>query len=197
MHNLHYKRYVGKEIAQILSPLADLRIAVFYDFPYLYEGTHAYELEYLDVYVQSDRGFVFAVFDGEQLVGAASCIPLVDEMEAVRAPFTERKIDHEGIFYFGESILLPAYRGQGIGHRFFDERERHAQSYGTYTACYFCSVVRPEDHPLLPQQYRTNDVFWKKRGYQKQDDMSCQMSWLDRGEQEETLKDLVFWKRDL
>ena len=28
----------------------------------------------------------------------------------------------------------------------------------------FCSVVRPEDHPFRPSDYRSNNDFWKKRG---------------------------------
>ena len=42
---LTYKRYTGAQIASVFEPLADLRIVVFRDFPYLYEGTRDYELE--------------------------------------------------------------------------------------------------------------------------------------------------------
>ena len=51
------------------------------------------------------------------------------------------------IFYCAESVLLPEYRGRGLGHRFFDLREAHARALGR-SHCAFCSVVRPADHPV-------------------------------------------------
>ena len=56
----------------------------------------------------------------------------------------------ERIFYCAESVLLPEYRGQGIGHRFFEAREDHARALGR-THCAFCGVVRAADHPARPE----------------------------------------------
>lgn len=196
MNQLSYKKYIGAEIEQILAPLSQLRIAVFRDFPYLYEGSFEYEMEYLQVYVNAPEAMVFTVWDKEQLVGACTCIPLSDESPEVQEPFIQQQIPIERVFYFGESLLLKAYRGQGIGHLFFDEREQHAQSFG-FQEAYFCAVIRPENHELKPTDYYPNDVFWSKRKYTKQPELVCSMSWLDLNEKEETSKDLVFWKKSL
>lgn len=195
MKNLRYVKASGNEVRAILTDLGNLRIAVFYEFPYLYEGNLAYEKEYLKVYVDTPDSLVFAIYDKDQMIGATTAIPLNHETDEIKKPFIDSGQEIENIFYFGESILLPQYRGLGLGHRFFDEREQHVLNFGNYHTTTFCAVNRPENHPLKPAGYRTNDVFWIKRGYQKHPELECSMSWLDRKEKSETKKTLTFWMK--
>lgn len=194
MNQLKRELAIGFEIAELIPQLGPLRIAVFRDFPYLYEGSLEYEQKYLQIYTRNPLSIVFCVFDGEELVGATTGMPLIAESKGIQQPFLDRGLNVDEIFYFGESILLPAYRRQGIGHLFFDVREKHALENG-FKVTAFCSVVRPEDHPLRPADYRPNNDFWKKRGYIEQD-YCCKMSWLDRNETEETEKELLFWTKE-
>ena len=46
---LDVKSLVGEEMKAVLPDLARLRIIVFRDWPYLYDGTLEYEQEYLAV----------------------------------------------------------------------------------------------------------------------------------------------------
>jgi GNAT superfamily N-acetyltransferase len=194
---MHFEHYRGAAIETVFEPLAALRISVFHDFPYLYEGTPEYEREYLGTYARAERALLFATFDGERMVGATTCIPLSDETEEVQAPFQKAGFDLSEVFYFGESILLPEYRGLGLGHRFFDEREAHALQFGAYRHTSFCAVQRPEDHPLRPAHYRPLDDFWTKRGYRKEPELTTEFSWPDLGETESTPKKMVYWIRPL
>ncbi len=194
---LTYRSYTGAAIASVFEPLADLRIAVFRDFPYLYEGTREYELDYLKTYSDSPRALLFAVFDGERMVGATTALPLADETEEVQAPFLRAGYNIDEVFYFGESILLPEYRGLGVGHRFFDERENHARSFGTFKYTSFCAVQRPENHPRRPTDYQPLDAFWKKRGYTPQPALTTTFSWPDIGENASTAKPMLFWIKTL
>jgi GNAT superfamily N-acetyltransferase len=197
MEGLTFLRKQGAEIEVVFNDLGKLRIAVFHDFPYLYEGNLDYEKEYLKIYSQSERSFLFAVYDGEKMVGATTCIPLANETEEVQKPFKDAGYDVHKVFYFGESILLKEYRGAGLGHRFFDEREAHARSFGTYEIVCFCAVEREDEHPMKPADYRPNDVFWNKRGYKKVPELQSAMRWLDIGESEETAKIMTFWMKSL
>lgn len=192
MNALRTVHLVGKEIQEILPELGALRIQVFRDFPYLYEGNLAYEENYLQIYTSSEESIVVGIYDDNRLIGATSGMPLKHETTEIQKAFISTDISVETVFYFGESILLPNYRGNGLGHLFFDKREQHAIDLG-YTTTAFCSVIRPENHPFKPSEYRDNSAFWIKRNYLPQDEMICQMSWLDRGETEETVKDLQFW----
>lgn len=193
MNQLSYISYKGKEIESVFDDLARLRIEVFRSFPYLYEGSIAYEKEYLKVYSTSETSFLFAVYDDKKMVGATTCIPLIDETDEVKKPFLEAKIEINTIFYFGESILLPDYRGLGIGHRFFDERETHALSFEQYKITCFCSVIRSENHILRPKDYKPLDDFWQKRGYKKASNLKSKFDWLDIGEKVSTQKDMIYW----
>lgn len=195
--SLRFEHYRGPAIASVFEPLAALRIAVFRGFPYLYEGTPAYEQAYLEIYARSEQALLFAVFDGAQMIGATTCIPLSDETEEVQAPFLKAGMDVAEIFYFGESLLLPAYRGLGLGHRFFDEREAHAAQFGTFRSTCFCAVERPNDHPMRPPDYRPLDEFWAKRGYVKAPDLTTAFSWPDLGETVSTPKKMTYRLRML
>ena len=197
MSALSYITKKGSGIESVFDDLAALRIAVFHDYPYLYEGSVEYEKEYLKTYSDSKRSFLFAVYDGQKMVGATTCIPLKDETAEVRKPFEDAGFDIKTVFYFGESILLPKYRGLGLGHRFFDEREAHARSFGKYQMTCFCSVDRGDNHPSKPAGYRSNNVFWLKRGYVEEPSLQSFMHWPDIGETESSAKKMVFWVRKL
>ncbi|ADB41389.1 GNAT family N-acetyltransferase [Spirosoma linguale] len=193
--SLTYRRLEGAAFRTVFDDLAALRIAVFYDFPYLYEGSMAYEKNYLETYARSERAFLFAVYDGNQMVGATTAIPLPDEAPEVQMPFQKAGYELDTVFYFGESVLLPAYRGLGLGNRFFDEREAHAQKFAQCTMTCFCAVQRPEDHPLRPADYRPLDEFWQKRGYQRDSSLQSEMIWPDRNETVETAKTMIYWTK--
>lgn len=186
------KSYQGEEIRSIIAPLAHLRITVFREFPYLYDGTEAYEADYLARYAKQPHALVGLAWAGDQVVGATTAQPLACEMEAVQAPFHQTQRPVANYLYFGESLVLAACRGMGLGHAFFDLREEHARRLGlSHTT--FCAVDRPADHPLKPDAYRPNDAFWTKRGYVRHPELTCQMTWQDIDQPTELAHTLTFW----
>ncbi len=197
MSTLAYVTRTGPSIEELFHDLAKLRIDVFKDYPYLYEGSLDYEREYLRTYASCPEALLFAVYDGPVMVGATTCIPLIHETGEVKEPFIKSSINLEEVFYFGESILLKPYRRLGLGHRFFDVRESHAAGFGTYKTTCFCSVSRPDDHPARPVDYRPNDAFWRKRGYEPHPELKSFFEWKDSGSQAPTLKPMTYWTRPL
>ncbi|WP_151720517.1 GNAT family N-acetyltransferase [Gemmobacter serpentinus] len=186
----------GAALDAALDDVAELRIAVFRDWPYLYDGTLDYERDYLQTYRDSPGAILVGAFDGTRLVGAATGTPMEDHAEEFAASFAGVDVPLDCIFYCAESVLLPEFRGQGIGHRFFDAREAHARDLGRSHAA-FCSVMRPDSHPRHPQHYRSNDAFWTKRGYRPLPGVMAEFSWRDIGDAAETKKPLQFWMRAL
>lgn len=184
----------GPAAESALPALARLRIEVFRAFPYLYEGNETYERRYLRTYLDVPGAAIILAKDGARIVGASTCLPLSAETPNIRKPFLDAGMDMSRIFYFGESVLDPAFRGRGAGVAFFKARE--AQAKGYETTC-FCAVQRPANHPLRPQDYTPLDEFWRHRGYQRRDDLVCAMSWKDIGEPAETQKQLTFWTKSL
>jgi GNAT superfamily N-acetyltransferase len=194
--SLTFHSLIGPGISTILDDVARLRITVFRDFPYLYEGTLAYERDYLARFAASDRAVVVVARDGGNIVGAATGCPLSAEHDEFKAPFIARGFDIATTFYCAESVLLPAYRGQGAGHRFFDLREEHGRKLGARQST-FCAVMRPADHPARPIDYAPLDPFWRKRGYEPVAGLTTEFSWRDIGEPRDTLKPMQFWMRSL
>lgn len=186
----------GEALEAALDDVARLRISVFRDWPYLYDGDLVYERRYLKTYRKSENALVVGAFDGARLVGAATGTPMEEHAEEFAAPFAATGLDLKDIFYCAESVLLPDYRGRGLGHAFFDAREAHARALGRrYTA--FCSVMRPAGDPARPEDYRPLDAFWEKRGYRKLPGVVAEFSWKDVGDEAETRKPLQFWMREL
>lgn len=185
----------GPALESALDDVARLRIAVFRDWPYLYDGDLDYERGYLRAY-QSPGAVVVAALDRGRIVGAATGAPMADHADDFASAFADRPEPLSDIFYCAESVLLPEYRGHGLGHAFFDAREAHARRLGARWAA-FCSVIRPSDHPARPASYQPLDGFWRKRGYAPLPGIVARFSWRDLGEDTQTEKPLQFWMRAL
>lgn len=186
----------GPALEAALDDVARLRIAVFRDWPYLYDGDLDYERRYIATYRESPNAVVVGAFDGARLVGASTGTPMEEHGDEFGAAFAGSGIALTEIFYCAESVLLPDYRGRGFGHAFFDAREAHARALGRrYSA--FCRVLRPDDHPLRPAGYRPLDGFWRKRGYAPLEGAMAEYSWRDIGGSGETAKPMQFWIRAL
>lgn len=186
----------GAALDAALDSLGELRIAVFRDFPYLYEGDAAYERDYLSAYAASEGAIIVGAFDGGRLVGAATAAPMADHAAEFAQPLRDRGMDIGRVFYFGESVLLPDYRGRGIGHAFFDRREAHARDRG-FAFASFCAVLRPADHPARPDGYRPLDPFWRGRGFAPVEGLIGHYDWRDVGEAGESSHAMQFWMKSL
>ncbi|MDA8482446.1 GNAT family N-acetyltransferase [Pseudomonas resinovorans] len=187
----------GGAIAPHIDDLARLRLTVFREFPYLYDGTLEYEARYLATYAESKESLFVLALDGERVVGASTGLPMTDETEEFQRPFREQGWAPERIFYFGESVLLPEYRGGGLGVRFFAEREDYARRLARFDHCAFCAVERPADHPRRPPGYQPLNEFWARRGYRHHPELRTEYHWRDLDEDTESAKPMSFWLKEL
>lgn len=187
----------GAELVAVLPALAELRITVFRDFPYLYDGTLAYEEAYLARFAAARGAVCVTAFDGEAIVGASTASPMVEHAAEFSAPFAAQGYDIAKLFYLSESVLLRDYRGHGLGHAFFDGREAQARGMGGFTHTAFSSVLRPVGHPLRPVGYQPLDGFWLKRGYAKAEGIVASYPWKDIDQPAETPHQMQFWIKAL
>lgn len=193
---LKVQALTGTALDAALDDVAQLRITVFRAWPYLYDGDLDYERRYLQAYRDSPGAILAGAFDGDRLVGAATGTPMEDHADDFAAPFAQSGVELSDIFYCAESVLLSEYRGQGIGHRFFDIREGHARALGRKFVA-FCGVIRPDDHPLKPADHRPLDPFWRSRGYRPLPGVLARFSWRDIDQSAESEKPLQFWMKEL
>ncbi len=193
--NIHVERKSGSALLPYIAELARLRIEVFRDFPYLYDGTLEYEQKYLQTYIDHPDSVIVLAFDDadHSIVGASTAIPMRDETPELQKPFLDNGYDIDKVFYCSESVLNKNYRGLGLGVRFFEEREAHAAELGGFRHITFCCVERPVDHPRRPADYTPLDKFWNKRGYFKHPELNTSYVWKDLDDTEETAKPMTFW----
>jgi GNAT superfamily N-acetyltransferase len=187
------ERKSGAALAPYIHDLARLRIDVFRDFPYLYDGDFEYEKKYLQTYLDCPESVIVLAFDSDNVVGASTAMPMKYETAEIQKPFLENGYNLDEVFYCSESVLNKNYRGLGIGVKFFDEREAHAAELGGFKHIAFCCVQRPENHPRRPADYVPLDAFWNKRGYVKHPELHTEYVWKDLDDSEETAKPMTFW----
>lgn len=190
------------EVVKFIPALSRLRCQIFRDWPYLYDGSEDYERNYLATFAQGEGAVIAAAKVGDELVGAATAAPLRSHTSEFEPLFAAHGFDPQTVFYFGESVLLPAYRGQGIGHTFFELRETAARSATNmrgdpYRVAAFCAVVRSEHDERRPAGYRPLDPFWLKRGYRPVPGMVGNYDWQEIGSQVESPHPMQFWAREL
>ncbi|QIG46345.1 GNAT family N-acetyltransferase [Nordella sp. HKS 07] len=186
----------GARLEKGLDAVVGLRIEVFRAFPYLYEGSLDYERRYLTKLAAAPGAVIVVARDGKRIVGASTGLPLANEHDEFKAPFLAQGFDIATIFYCAESVLSAEYRGRGLGHAFFDSREAQARKLG-HSRSTFCAVVRAEDDPRRPADYRPLDGFWTKRQYHPVKGLVTAYRWTEIGAETESEQTLQFWMRDL
>ena len=194
--SLAFQVLSGAAVESVVPDLARLRVTVFRDWPYLYEGSLDYERKYLAKYIKLPRATIVIAKDGDAIVGASTALPMTDAEAELQKPFVDAGFDPADIYYYGESVLLAEYRGQGAGVRFFVEREKRARELGFKLAT-FCGVVRPKDHPARPADSGRLSVFCPTRVSTPGADLTASFEWRDLGDAAPTAKPMAFWTKDL
>lgn len=197
MTNIKIQSFTGLAAKTYIPSISKLRAEIFQDFPFLYENTVQQEAAYLKKFTECSDAIIVVVFDGSQIVGGATGLPLENEAPELLSFLTQQQFPLNDCFCMGESMLLKPYRGRGLGHHFFDLREEHARHLKRFSKSLFCTVSRPENDPKKPSDYVSLENFWKKRGYLQHPDLKMDSFWKDAGDEEPTEKHLSFWIKPL
>jgi len=146
----------GMAIEKHLDAIARLRIDILHERPDCSSRDLQAEKRYLRKYLTSEDSIVVIILDSSTLIGAATGIPLIHESADVQRPFLLREWDIASIFYLEGSVLLKDYQSRGIGHHFFDLREKHVIHKKKYTR--LCFFSHASSHSLF-------NPFWIKQGF--------------------------------
>ncbi len=186
----------GPAVHPYLSEIARLRITIFREYPYLYKGSQESEATYLQAYAEAPDACVFVVRDGETIIGAVTGVPLSREPASFTASFAGSPFPLDSVYYLGELLFLPAYRGQGLGSRLMNEFGEHVRALGRYRYLAGATIERPENHPLRPDGYHPIDGLMINAGFTKHPELKVTLPWpdLDGNITENTM---VFWVKEL
>lgn len=185
--------FTGKSAKTYIPSLAKLRVEIFQEYPFLQPLSLDHEMERFKRILPYKETIVIIVFDGPKIVGVSVGLALKDTSLDIQKTFLTHGLEIADYFYFGESVLLKAYRGRGVSHHFFELREKHAKSLKKFKHICFSFIKRPKKDPKRPSDYIDLETFWKKRGYIENSEITLQRTWKDIGASEETTKIFTFW----
>lgn len=185
----------GKEILPWIPSIAQLRITVFREYPYLYEGTLESEEEFLQIYAQSERSLLVLAKEEERVIGAVTGVPLDESYPEIKDLFAKNIIPASDVFYLGEILLYREYRKKLIGQRMYKAFEKAVPK--KYRKIALAEVARSPFDPRKPFDYISLEKFWTLKGYMKYPELLCFFSWKDIGASEATEKPMIFWIKEL
>ncbi|MCG8332269.1 MAG: GNAT family N-acetyltransferase [Chitinophagales bacterium] len=189
------KLFLGKKAEQYIDEVANLRIKIFREFPYLYDGDKDYEKHYLKKFIGTEDSLIAIAFDENSVIGALTGLPLKLEEQTIYQAWIQKGDSIDKVYYFSEALIFKAYRRQGIGKALFTIAESWVSSTNQFETYTLATVIRANNHPKRPQGYTSSDAFWLKLDYKKTDDIICTISWKEVGEETESSKPLLFWSK--
>lgn len=159
--------YVGNESSSYINMVSKLRIDVFREYPYLYEGEEEYERKYIHGYTTDKRAMIAIAKVDNVVAGISTGIPLISESDIVadaKKVFSQANINIGDYYYYGEVIILPQFRGLGIAKMLFSAQDTLIEKWGFKQVC-ILTVVREHNHPLKPINYKSPDGMWEHLGF--------------------------------
>ncbi|QVL55435.1 MAG: GNAT family N-acetyltransferase [Simkaniaceae bacterium] len=188
---------IGNKILPYIAEIAKLRIQIFHEWPYLYEGCLEYEKKHLQTYTKTQESLVIIAKHGNRIIGAVTGVPAKDSMQEVQKALENASFPLETTYYLGEILLLDEYRGSGIGsqlYRFFEDSVRKKNRYHTVV---LCEINRSDTDKRKPLSYEGLDVFWHHFQYKRSAKIKTSFSYQEIGSDKETPHPMVFWEKHL
>lgn len=167
----------GAAIADGLDDVATLRLDIFQEYPYLYQGRREDELNYLVTYAEAPDACIILAYDGSVIIGAATGMPLIHEDAQMVDAFAGTSFSLEELYYVGELLFRPAYRNCGLGQKLLARLESHIHSLGRYRKLTCATVERLDDHPLRPHDYIPVTRFLARTGFVRLPGMTTHITW--------------------
>ncbi|WBF66921.1 GNAT family N-acetyltransferase [Desulfovibrio subterraneus] len=179
--NFRTRMVKGAELLPHLESLADLRLTIFCEFPYLYQGDKSHELDYLKVYAESPDAMAIMGWEGEAVAGAVTGVPLASEAAEFTAGFAGTAYPVEQGYYIGELLFHRQFRGGGRGSVLLEQAEAHVRSLNRFRYLACATVVRPDNHPMRPSDFVPIERFLQRHAYDRMDGVTTMMQWPELG----------------
>jgi GNAT superfamily N-acetyltransferase len=187
----------GHQFESYIDVIADLRIEIFKEYPYLYDGDKATEVDYLKSYSASRSSILVLASDQGRIVGAVTGIPIAEMDAQFLVPFVENHFSVMSIFYLGEMLLLKEYRGKGTGYAMYKMFEDLVRSDQRYEQIAIAEVVRDKSDLRMPENYVPVSKLWEKLGYIQRPEILMQAPYKEIDSIGKVPHSLVFSFKDL
>ena len=183
----------GSQISQHIEAIAQLRIDIFKEYPYLYDGNLEYEIRYLKKFMDTPDSMIVILNNSAHIVGAITGLPLKYEDDIIKEPWLKQHKPLDKVYYFSEILIYSDYRGKGLGRELFEAAEATARDFSVYDCFSLATVIRADNHPSKPADYKALDNFWIHHGYHKDETLIFQIPWKEIDKADISSKPLLFW----
>ena len=169
MTNIEINIYKGIDILPFIEKTSEMRIRLFKEFPYLYQGSMDYEREYMKAYAKDPKSTIAIASCDKNIIGVSTGIPLVSESSIVDGSaqlITQAGEAPEDYYYYGEILIEPEHRGNKISSKLYSAQNELVKKWGYKKVC-ILTVVRQKNHPLKPKEYQSLDSMWTHFNYNR------------------------------
>lgn len=190
-----------KELEPLLPFVAQLRVDIFKNYPYLYDGDIQEEMDDLQKYAQDDNSALAIAYRNDTPIGFLGGSDLTAYSwhfeNSVPDMFKNAGLNPQEYYYFTDVIILPEHRGNGLSPQLFKALEKYAQNKGSNGSCFI--TEHHENHPLKPDNHKSLVPLWNGLNYKKST-LITYASWPTH-QADGTIKQerhpLVFWFKNL
>lgn len=160
------KLLTGLALQTLIPFIAQQRIELFAEYPYLYKADEKIEYELQNWFAQLKHSAVAVAYCNDEPVGFLTATSLMDYTEhfnGVDEIFRAAHLEPERYFFCSEFIVLKEHRGHRLSEKLLAAMEEQVKKWG-YSAV--CTITEKEDyHPLKPSDYKSYDPLWISLGF--------------------------------
>lgn len=165
-----YKSYISTQLQPHLSDVAEFRVKHFRNYPYLYDGNLDYEKNYLAGLANDKKSLLIKAYDSNNhLIAVSTSVPLVtgsDILKSATESFATAGYDPGSIYYYGEIIIEPQYRGFGISAIIYKMQDDYAKL-NKFKFIALATVIRSDNDLRKPANHQPSDPIWNRFGFTK------------------------------
>lgn len=189
--------FTDESLKEFILSIIDLRIEVFAEYPFLYEGDRKFEEKYLQKFNTMKDSIIAIAFDGDKIIGAGTGHPFTYERENFKELFKKHDRDPKDYYFIGEVLLQKPYRAQGLGKQIYAQIEAYVRKLGCYPHISLFTILRPDNHPKKPENYFSLISYWEKLGFTKHPELIETATYQEVGEKEKSPKEMIFMIKSL
>jgi predicted GNAT superfamily acetyltransferase len=176
---MKFQVFKGNDIRPYINTVANFRIKIFREYPYLYDGNFEYEEKYLQGYASNPNSLLILVTENNETIGVATSLPLEsdsDILSDVEKLFLAQAYKPEDFYYLSEIMIKPGCRHRGIAKKIYQIRVNKALENGFKYLC-FAAIIKSKDDPNKPESYFNPAPMWKAMGFVPHDSITIEYNW--------------------
>lgn len=184
------------DVEPLWPQIVKLMDAVYMEYPNLYDGAgDGYDYN-LDVFRKARDTHFCLIFDGPKIVGFIGSMCMEDAVTSYMKHLTAKNIPLQSKYYIGETVILPEYRGKGLGKKLHEAAETHARHLD-YSEFWLCTLDESRVTTPAPAKYSSGEKFWRNRGFTRHPELIFNTRYKAVGESAETAHGMIFYSKRL